>query len=160
MGQIPEDAAYWDSGDWIEWHRSKSGLDNRPCAAAAQDSLARLTALHVSLLRAAKGYWAMTGHHLPVYRQIAHTYAAIHCDLPLEGPERSCSDTGVEIMWLEPNAPDSIVHVDLSSKFNTLIVVRISDNFKPKAAMIQRSVLPDSHDGPYPLSWRAIPHKL
>ena len=160
MAQIPQDAAHWDSGDWIEWHRRKRGLDERPCSAATQDTLARMTALHVSLLRAAKGYFTMTGHHLPVYREIAHTYAAIHCDLALEGPNRSCEDSGIEIMWLEPHAPDSIVNVDLSLPFTTLIVVRISDNFKPKAAMIQRSALPDSHDGLYPLSWRAIPHKL
>ncbi|MGA9412730.1 MAG: hypothetical protein WBV78_20105 [Roseobacter sp.] len=160
MGQIPQDAIHWDSGDWIEWHRSTTGLDDRPCTAAAQDTLARLTALHVSLLRAASGYFRMTGHHLPVYREIAHTYVAIHCDLPFEGPLRSCADTGIEIMWLEPHAADSIVHVDLTLPFNTLIVVRINDNFKPKAAMIQRGALPDSYDGLYPLSWRAIPHKL
>lgn len=87
MGQIPEDAAHWDSGDWIEWHRTTTGLEDSPCSAAAQDELARLTALHVTLLRAAKAYFAMTGHHLPVYREIAHIHAAIHCDLPLEGPD-------------------------------------------------------------------------
>lgn len=160
MGQIPEDAAHWDSGDWIEWHRTTTGLEDSPCSAAAQDELARLTALHVTLLRAAKAYFAMTGHHLPVYREIAHIHAAIHCDLPLEGPDRTCQDTGIEIMWLEPGAPDNIVNVDLTLPFNTLIVVRINDNFKPKAAMIRRNALPDSYDGLFPLSWRAIPHKL
>ncbi len=160
MGQIPEDATHWDSGDWIAWHRTEMGLDDRPCTAATQDTMAQLTALHVSLLRAAKGYYDMTGHHLPVYREIAHTHAAIHCDLPLSGPGTTSRETGVEVMWLEPHGPTNIVNVDLTLPFATLIVVRIKDNFKTSARMIQRSALPEAHDGPYPLRWHALPHKL
>lgn len=160
MGKIPEDAMHWDSGDWIEWHRSTTDVDDAPCEASAHDDMAQLTTMLVCLLRAAKTYHEMTGLHLKVYQEIARIHAAIHCDMPLVGPNHPCADTGVEIMWIEPHTPDNIVHVDLSLPFNTLIVVRIGDNFKPKAAMMQRSALPDSHDGPYPLRWRTIPHKL
>ncbi|MEE4187942.1 MAG: hypothetical protein V2I76_05775 [Roseobacter sp.] len=160
MGQIPEDAAHWDSGDWIEWHRSSTGVDKNDTPEAAVEPLARLAALHVNLTRAARGYYELTGHHLPVYQQIAYTHAAIHCDLPLEGPDRVCRSTGVEILWIEPHGPGNTVDVDLTRPFATLIVVRIRDNFKSEARMIQRAALPESYDGHYPLSWKALPHKL
>ncbi len=104
MGKIPEDAIHWDSGDWLEWHRSPTGPDQGDIGEASSEPFARLAALHVSLLRAAKAYFELTGHHLPVYREIAYTHAAIHCDLPLEGPDRNCETTGVEVMWLDDSA--------------------------------------------------------
>lgn len=160
MGQIPEDAAHWDSGDWIEWHRTSTGLDARPCGAAAQDPTARLTALHVSLLRAAKAYFVLTGHDLPVYREIAHVHAAIYCDVPLEGPDRSCAETGVEILHMPPHEPDNFVEVDMSRTFASLIVVRIKDNFTCEARMIQRRALPEQAAGLHKIRWQALPHKL
>lgn len=156
MGQIPEDATHWDSGDWIEWHRSSSGLDDRPCVSATQDPVARLTALHVSLLRAAKAHYQMTGEHLPVYQAIAQTHAAIHFDLPYEGAARTCEATGIEILHLPPHGPSNLVNVDLSRPFELLIVVRIKDNFTAEARSMRRSLLPEKSDGPYALTWRAM----
>ena len=160
MGNIPEDAAHWDSGDWIEWHRTPSGLDNRPCSAASPDPLARLTALHVSLLRSAKSYFKMTGEHLPVYRQIAHVYAAIYCDVPLEGITRDCETTGVEVLYLPPQGPNNVVEVDLNKAFATLIVVRIRDNFTCEARMIQRRSLPETTENDCKIRWQSLPHQL
>ncbi|MEM1351809.1 MAG: hypothetical protein AAGF27_05665 [Pseudomonadota bacterium] len=161
MGQIPADATHWDSGDWIEWHRSLSGLDDSPCTEAAPDEpLARLTSLHVNLLRAAKGYFQLTGYHLPVYQQLAQTHVAIHCDMPFEGPERTCEETGVEILHMPPHAGNDIVHVDLTKPFLTLFVVRVKNNFTTEARMIQRAGLPEAHEEPYRLRWNDLPHKL
>ncbi|ABG32831.1 hypothetical protein CEP88_06255 [Roseobacter denitrificans] len=158
MGEIPDDATHWDTGDWIEWHRTSLGVDHRPCAAAAQDQQAQMTALHINLLRAAKGYFEMTGHHLPVYPQIAHVHAAIFCDLPMDGPDRTCAQTGVEVACLAPHSPSDEVEVDLSHDFVTLIVVKISDDFTAQARMISRADLPKSKDGPYRVAWQALPH--
>jgi hypothetical protein len=160
MGTIPEDATHWDSGDWIEWHRTPTGLDNRPCIAASPDPTARLTALHVSLLRAAKGYFLLTGQHLPIYRQIALVHAALRCDVPLEGEDRNSANTGVEVLHIPPNGPDNFVEVDLSKRFATLIVVRIKDNFTCEARMIQRQALPDSKSKTHKIRWKALPHSL
>lgn len=161
MGKIPEDAPHWDSGDWIEWYRTLTGMDERPCSAAAEeDPLARLTSLHVSLLRAANAYYKLTGEHLPVYQKIAETHAAIHCDVPFEGPGRTCAATGIEILHLPPHSGTNRVDVDLTAPFDTLIVVRIKDNFACEARMIGRDALPEGHEGPYPLSWRNLPHEI
>ena len=160
MGHIPDDATHWDSGDWIEFHRSSTGLDDRPCSAAAQDPLARMTAMHVSMLRAAKSYYEITGHHLPIYPMIAHVHAAIFFDLPLEGPQRESARSGVEILHLPPHGPGNTVTVDLTRPFHTLIVVRILDNFTTEARMIARDTLPGAReDGQYELSWQAMPRR-
>ncbi len=160
MGKIPEDATHWDGGDWIEWHRTIPGLDHNPCSAASPDPAARLTALHINLLRAAKSYHVMTGDHLPVYRQIAYVHAAVYCDVPFEGMDRSCETTGVEILHLPPDAPDNYIEVDLSKYFSTLIVVRINENFSCEARMIQRRALSDSSEGTQKIRWLSLPHPL
>jgi len=158
MGEIPDDAAHWDTGDWIEWHRTSLGVDDGPCAAASHDPQAQMKALYINLLGAAKGFFEMTGHHLPVYPQIAQVHTAIFCDLPLEGPDRDCAQTGVEVAYLAPHSPSDEVEVDLSHPFATLLVVKISDDFTPQARMISRADLPKSKDGPYRVAWQSLPH--
>lgn len=160
MGNIPEDATHWDSGDWIDWHRSPTGIDVNIRAAATHDPMARQTALHVSLLRAARGFFELTGDHLPVYQQIANVHAAIYCDLPLEGNNRTCTETGIEVLHLPPSSLDDVVEIDLTRKFATLIVVRINENFTCEARMIQRSALPYDADGPFSMHWEALPFVL
>jgi hypothetical protein len=157
MGQIPQDATHWDSSDWIEWHRSASGLDDRPCIAATQDPLARLTALQVSLLRSAKAYFQMTGHHLPLYRTIAEVHAAIHFNIPLQGPDEDNSETGVELLCLPPDCSANAVEVDLNKAFQHLIVVRISDSFKVEARFVDRAKLPHNAKGLFDLDWKSLP---
>ncbi|MFK7743410.1 MAG: hypothetical protein AB8B47_00040 [Roseobacter sp.] len=157
MGRIPKDAKHWDSGDWIEWHRTPTGADDRICAAATSDPSARLAALHVNLLRAAKGYFEMTGQHLPVYRTIAHVFAALHYNVDLEGPERTCAASGLEVLCIRPNDPTGVVEVDLSAPFTALLVVRIDDNFTTQARVMDRDLLPDRTTGSYTLSWQAMP---
>lgn len=155
MGKIPEDAIHWDSGDWINWHRSSEGLDDRPCSAAAEaDPLARLTALNVSLLRAAKTYYTLTGKHLDVYQTIAEVYAAIHFDLPIGTTGQQ--DGKIKLLHLPPHGPHNSVDVDLSDAFDLLIVVRIKDNFTLEARTTRRQSLPEAHKGVYKLGWRSL----
>jgi hypothetical protein len=160
MGQIPEDAAQWDGGDWIAWHRSTPSLDDLDCVAGSHDESARLTALHVSLLRSARAYHRMTGEHLPIYRQIAHVHAALYCDLPLEGLMRDCEGTGVEVLHLAPDGSECAIEVDLSKRFATLIVVRIRDDFTCEARMIQRKGLPERATGTQKIRWQSLPHQI
>ena len=87
-------------------------------------------------------------------------HAAIYCDLPFEGEERSCENTHVEILALPPYGPDTFVHVDLSKPFRTLIVVRIKDDFTTEAGMVLRDTLPSNFDAPYPVQWSAVTHRI
>lgn len=160
MGQIPEDAIHWDSGDWIAWHRSVEGIDDRPCGAATEDSVARIAALHVSLLRAAKSYFQMTGKHLPVYPFIAESYAAMHFDLPLVRNEQSENrKREIKLMHIPPHGPGNTVEVDLSNTFGLLVVVRIKDNFSVEARMIKRSALPRRSSGTHEVNWQSLPRR-
>ena len=158
MGRIPEDAIHWDSGDWIDWHRTSDGADTSPCGAAAEnDELARITALHVSLLRAAKSYFVITGKHLSVYPQIAESYAAIHFDLPLGG---SLDKKGrVKIAWLTPDNPTNSVEVSLKEDFDLLMVIRISDKFTVEARMITRKNLSQRQKGVQTVTWQSLPRR-
>ncbi len=156
MGKIPEDAIHWDSGDWIDWHRSADGLDEGPCGAAAEeDTLARLTALHVNLLRAAKTYHVVSGDHLPVYPAIAEVYAAIHFDLPMRAADRK--NGPVKLLHIPPLGPNTTVEVNLADDFDLLIVVRIKDSFAVEARTLPRDALPAKSKGLHTLSWKSMP---
>ncbi|MEP4961206.1 MAG: hypothetical protein ABJU19_18160 [Roseobacter sp.] len=160
MGQIPEDATHWDSGDWIEWHRTPSGHDSRLCDAAAEDPRAKLLALHANLLRSAKGFYQLSGQHLNIYDQIAQVHAAIFCDLPLEGPGSYAESTGIEVVHLAPFSSEGTVEIDLSKHFATLIVVRINNDFSSEARMIPRSSMQTAGVGSFKLPWESLPYKF
>lgn len=153
MGQIPQDAAHWDSGDWIEWHRHAENTEAAP--EAAEDTSARLTALEVSLLRAARVYFEMTGNHLPVYDTIARVHAALHFGPCLS--EQPCTDTQLAI--LPPRGPDNIVTVDADGAFTRLLFVRIKDNFTVESRAIAKSDLPAAKNGKITLRWSALANK-
>ncbi|WP_298842262.1 hypothetical protein [uncultured Roseobacter sp.] len=153
MPTIPADAAHWDSGDWIEWHRTAESVQAAPCSAAG-DTEARLMALEVSLLRCARVYFHMTQEHLPVYDAIGRVHGALNFDVPLDGSRGE----NVLTVVLPPMGPDNVVTVDLSHPFDALLVVRIRDNFTSDGRICARSALKVSPGaGTLEVSWAALP---
>lgn len=155
MGKIPADAAHWDSGDWIAWHRKAEDLELAPCISPAEDDSARLTALHVSLLRAARAYHTLTGHHLPLYDAIAQVHAALHFGLPLN-PDAT-RPAPVQIVHIPPHGPTNMAVIDLTLPCSHVLVVRIRDNFAVDARMIARKALPDQAEAPFEIRWTDLP---
>lgn len=158
MGKIPSDATYWDSGDWINWHRRTEAFEDAPCISPAQDDSARTTALHVSLLRAAKGYHMLTGEHLPVYDAIARVHAALHFGCPLKPTTAQAEQ--VQILVIAPHGPSNLVSVDLAHPCRHVLVVRIGDSFAVEGRMLARSTLPDTREGSAEISWSDLPETL
>ncbi|MBW4707854.1 hypothetical protein KX928_08660 [Roseobacter sp. YSTF-M11] len=158
MGSIPADAIHWDSGDWIEWHRTAAPPENPPCSAPSEDPQARLHTLRTRLLQCARAYFEMSGQHLPVYDSIAKVHAALAFDLPLD--QNTCANTDgtpPQLIVIAPHGPTDVVSVDLSKAFCCLIVVRIRDNFKVEGRMMPRATLPDRTEGQIDLHWRDLP---
>jgi hypothetical protein len=153
MGKIPADATHWDGGDWINWHRRAESLDAE-CTDASQDDSARLTALHVSLLSAARGYYLLTGEHLPLYPTIARVHAALNFGVPLT-PDMG--ESSVQVAYIPPHGPTNMVEIDLTAACTHVLVVRIKDNFSTEARMTARAALPDSAQEPFMISWSALP---
>lgn len=158
MGKIPDDAIHWDSGDWIEWHRSTEEASDMRCISPSDDGTARLTALLVNLLRAARIHFMITSRHLPVYDAIARTHGALHFGLPLL--PNGHPDSSVQIVHLPPHGPTNRVRVDLAQPCQQILVVRIKDNFTIEARMIARNRLPDSTDTPFDIGWSDLPQML
>ncbi|WP_436399492.1 hypothetical protein [Roseobacter sp. S98] len=153
MTTIPADAAHWDTGDWIEWHRTADSVQAAPCSATS-DNEARLMALEVSLLRCARVHYHLTGEHLPVYDAIARVHAALNYNVPLDGTRAS----DVLTLVLPPMGPDNVVSVDLNHTFSTLVVVRIRDNFTSDSRMcLRRNLRTPAGATTLDLSWAALP---
>lgn len=156
MGQIPADATHWDSGDWIEWHRTAIGKSPAPSIATPSDPMAALTALNVNMLNSARAWWEATGEHLLVYDAIARVHAALEYDLPVSGedpdPERM-----IRICVLPPHGPGNTVDVDLGQPFSAVLLVRIRDNWTVESRMVSRARLNCAEEGTLKLSWAALP---
>jgi hypothetical protein len=155
MVQIPADAAHWDSGDWIEWHRGGPKLPDLPCA-AKKDTDAKLAQLQVSLTRAARSFFELTGTHLGIYEQMARVHAARHFGIPLDC-EDMLEETGVLLLTLRPFSRTQSVAVDLALPFSSVLVVRIDTHFRTEARMITRRRLGGGTEGTKSLKWRALP---
>jgi hypothetical protein len=155
MVQIPADATHWDSGDWIEWHRTGRTPPDLPCA-AKEDTDARLALLQMSLARAARGYFELTGGHLGIYEQMARVHAARHFGIPL-ACEDVLDETGVLLLILGPFSRTQSVTVDLALPFSSLLVVRIDPQFQTEARMITRRRLGEGNRGTKTLKWRELP---
>ncbi|MEP2642006.1 hypothetical protein [Roseobacter sp.] len=163
MGNIPADATHWDSGDWIEWHRTSAVSEQRVgfYTAPSDDPIARLHALHTRLLHSARGYLDLTGQHLPIYDEIARVHAAIALDLPATDPLLAAdAPEGVQVIALPPYATNNIVHINLVRPFCCLIVVRIKTNFTSEARMVARKQLPPSSDTVLEMRWTDLPTAL
>ncbi|GFE48577.1 hypothetical protein So717_03300 [Roseobacter cerasinus] len=160
MSNIPADAAHWDSGDWIDWHRQAAPPQHTsaPCAAPSDDPQARLHSLHLRMIQCARAYHELTGLHLPIYEGIARIHAAIAFDLPASDPVQGEYDLdAAQIITLAPGGPHDIITVDLSQPFCCLIVVRINEDFSSEARMMPRKRLPDQADRSIDLRWRDMP---
>ncbi|MGZ2258367.1 hypothetical protein [Roseobacter sp. A03A-229] len=160
MSNIPADAAHWDSGDWIDWHRTATppAQGAAPCSAPSSDPRARLHTLHTRMLQCARAYFEMTGLHLPIYDGIARIEAALAFDLPTTDPVLGEGDLdAAQIIVLPPHVGHEIVTVDLARPFCCLIVVRIKEDFTSDARMMPRKRLPDRQDGTVEVSWRDMP---
>jgi hypothetical protein len=155
MAQIPVDAAHWDSGDWIEWHRGGPKLPDLPCA-AKEDPDARLALLQVSLARAARSFFELTGRHLGIYDQMARVHAARHFGIPLTC-EDVLEETGVSLLTLRPFSRTQSVSVDLTFPFSSVLVVRIDNDFQTEARMITRRWLGEGNRSVKALKWRELP---
>jgi hypothetical protein len=155
MVQIPVDAAHWDSGDWIQWHRGGPKLPDLPCP-AKEDLDARLALLQVSLARAARSFFELTGQHLGIYDQMARVHAARHFGIPL-GCEDVLEETSVLLLTLRPFSRTQSVAVDLTLPFSSVLVVRIDNNFQAEARIITRRRLGEGNRGVKTLKWRELP---
>lgn len=159
MGEIPADAAHWDSGDWINWHRNAAPVSgDAPPASPSEDPRARLHMLHTRMLQCARVYFETTGHHLPIYDGIARIHAALAFDLPAPDPVAGDVDSGAaQIIVIPPQSGHDVVQVALSEPFCCLIVVRIAGDFTSAARMMPRKRLPDRAGGTVEIRWRDLP---
>ncbi len=156
MTTIPPDAADWDSGDWIEWHRQRDDGAATPCTAASDDQMAKAHSVYSALIHAARSYHRLTGQHLRVYPAIANLYGTLHHGLPLHGPAQLAGGW-TKVECISPQAATNIITVDLTVPFDQLLVVRISPDFEIEGRMIARSALPQTATVNYDLQWSDLP---
>ncbi|MFQ3243632.1 MAG: hypothetical protein ACI9SP_000250 [Arenicella sp.] len=152
--------AYWDDGEWVSWDYIDSKLytDNinkswddyyeiHPVenSSSGHETL-RLSEMLGKLVEVARAYLASTGRHLPIYGEMGELYGEIKYGINRHkentpGSDGRLDDDWVEIKTISPHKSNDVVQVKRAGNFNKLLIVKISDEFKFKAHMVDRKDL-------------------
>lgn len=152
MMNFPNDAAHWDSSDWIEWLRRLEQPDRPPCTAASEDPMARAHSVLDAMVHAARSYLKLTGRNLPVYPAIANLYCSIHHAVPPDQSE-TAKDRATLVKHIPPHSTSQSVTIDTSLPFKRVIIVRIAPDVSIDARVIPRAALPKQSGPKLELHW-------
>lgn len=152
--------AYWDDGDWVSWEYIDSKLyatninkswDDyhelypKNVSSSAHETL-RLWEVLGKLIEVARYYLDSTDRHLPIYGEMGELYAEIKYGLDRHkantpGSDGHLDNDLVEIKTISPHKSNDMVQVKTAGNFNKLLIVKINEEFKFKAHMIDRKDL-------------------
>lgn len=152
--------AYWDDGEWVSWEYidSKLGtannddnwidfleLKSKEIDLLEHETL-RLWNMLEKMVEVAQEYMATTGRHLPIYGEMGELYGELKYGIKRHKENTPGSDGRLDNDWIEiktisPHKATDIVQVKRAGNFNKLLIVKISDDFKFKAHMVERKQL-------------------
>jgi len=123
-----------DEGGWDSDSESKS------------PSTLQLWELLDELVETARNYFEVTGRHLPVFGELGELYGEAKYGIKrhkpfTQGSDGKFGDDFVEIKTITPLKSSNTVLVKRSGNFSKLLVVKISEDFKFKAKMLDRKSL-------------------
>ncbi|MFZ0469425.1 MAG: hypothetical protein WAL92_10940 [Thiogranum sp.] len=144
----------WDDGEWISWDYINQYVDDadgwesdsRPQAIVPTRSTLQLWELLDDLVQTAKNYLEVTGRHLPIFGELGELYGEIKFGIKRHRPNTPGSDGRmgndfVEIKTISPLKSNDTVLVKRAGNFNKLLIVKISEEFRFEAKMVDRKSL-------------------
>lgn len=152
--------AYWEDGDWVSWEYIDSKLNATNINKSWEDyyelypeevspsghETLRLWQVLGKLIEVARDYLASTGRHLPIYGEMGELYGEIKYGIDRHRENTAGSDGRLDNDWVEiktisPHKSNNTVQVKRAGDFNKLLLVKISEEFKFKAHMVDRKDL-------------------
>ncbi len=136
----------WDDGEWISWDWINQQIYEQNLRAQYPEAAPELVDLFERLVEVAVDHKAITGNYLQVWGELGELYAEIKFGVKRHRPKTQGSDGKlgndfVEVKTISPEKSAHKVQVKRAGNFNKLLVVKISENFKFEAKMIERSAL-------------------
>jgi hypothetical protein len=142
---MPHDptSGFWDDGDWISWDDIEEYRHDYEIREAFPKSSVPLVRNFESLVDAAIEYRSLTGRYLQIWGELGEFYAEIKFGIQRHRPHVPGSDGKlgndfVEVKTISPEKAGDVVGVKRSGNFSKLLVVRITDDWRFEARMINR----------------------
>jgi hypothetical protein len=151
------DGDEWISWDWIDQPRSvKDQLNESPEASF------ELIEMFEDLVNDSVRYKSLTGRYLPLFGELGELYAEIRYGIDRHRPRAAGSDGRlgddfVEVKTIGPEKSSAKVQVKRADNFSKLLVVKISENYKFDARMIDRKTLETGQGEQASVAWANMP---
>lgn len=136
----------WDDGEWISWDWINGQLHAQELREQYPNAGPELIDVFEQLVDAAEQYHQITGRYLQVWGELGELYAQIRYGVKLHPPHTRGSDGRlgndfVEIKTISPEKSKACISVKRAGNFNKLLIVRITEEFRFEARLIDRKVL-------------------
>lgn len=159
-GYSPEqiaDAAACGYNPW-EWQP----IDEGDLEGADHHDSQELIEIFESLVDAAASYRELTGRYLQIWGELGELYAEMRYGIRRHKPNTPGSDGKlgndyVEVKTISPEKSTTEVQVKWAGNFNKLLVVKISDDFRFEARMLDRKKIPKGEGTHANIEWVNMP---
>ena len=115
-----------------------------------------------SLVQVAAKYRELTGRHLSIFGELGELYAEVKFGIKRHrlyaaGSDGRLGNDFIEIKTIGPGNRSNKVRVKRSGNFSKVMVVRITDDFRFEARVVERKVLKKGSGKLITLSWGSLP---
>ena len=141
-GYNPWEHVSWDNIDGFVDDDGGWDTDNEP----KNPTTLQLWELLGGLVETAQNYFEVTGRHLPIFGELGELYGEAKYGIKrhkrfTQGSDGMLGNDFVEIKTISPLKTNSTVLVKRAGNFSKLLIVKISEDFKFKAKMLDRKSL-------------------
>jgi hypothetical protein len=150
----------WDDGEWISWDWINAQLHAQELREQYPHAQPEVVEIFEQLVSAAEHYRQITGRYLQVWGELGELYAQIAYGVKLHRPHTRGSDGKlgndyVEVKTISPEKAKARIAVKRAGNFNKVLIVRISEEFKFEARLVDRKVLKKGTGKLARLAWPA-----
>ena len=133
----------WDDGEWVSWDYINGQIEEQELCEKYPEASIELIRVFEDLVDVAKRYKQLTGRYLQIWGELGELYAEIKYGIKRHKPHAQGSDGKlgndfVEVKTISPEKGDYPVLVKRAGNFSKLIVVKISQDWKFEARVIDR----------------------
>jgi len=138
--------AIYDDGEWISWDWINGQIADQDLQREYPRAKLEVVKIFHDLVDLAAAYRQESGRYLQLWGELGELYAEIKYGVVRHPPGTKGSDGRIGNDWIEvktisPEKLNEIIHVKRAGNFNKLLVVKIDENFKFKAKLIDRKLL-------------------
>jgi hypothetical protein len=149
----------WDDGEWISWDWINQELYQQELRGEYPNADPQLIDVFERLIEIAADHRTLTGRYLQIWGELGELYAEIKFGVKRHRPHTQGSDGKlgndfIEVKTISPEKTADRVLVKRAGNFSKLLVVKISENFKFEARMVDRRTLGKGKGKLARFSWR------